>query len=46
MKESEKLAEVLKKVKNRIRALDEIEAHLLDMQDLAMNSIGDNVLDA
>ncbi len=46
MKESEKIAEVLKKVKNRISALDEIEAKLLDIQDLVMKSTEDNVLDA
>ena len=44
MKESEKIAEVLKKVKNRISALDEIEAKLLDIQDLVIKSAEDNVM--
>ena len=45
MKESEKIAEVLKKVKNRISAFDEIESHLLNMQDLVTKSTKDNLLD-
>ncbi len=46
MTEFEKLAELIEKVKNRSRALDEIEAHLLEIQDLVMKSTEDNVLDA
>ena len=46
MTESEKLTELIEKVKNRSRALDEIEAHLLEIQDLVMKSTEDNVLDA
>ena len=46
MTEIEKLAELIEKVKNRSRALDEIEAHLLEIQDLVMKSTEDNVLDA
>lgn len=46
MTEFEKLAELIEKVKNRSRALDEIEAHLLEIQDLVIKSAEDNVLDA
>ena len=46
MTEFEKLTELIEKVKNRSRALDEIEAHLLEIQDLVMKSTEDNVLDA
>ena len=46
MTEFEKLAELIEKVKNRSRALDEIEAHLLEIQDLVMKSTEDNLLDA
>ena len=45
MTEFEKLAELIEKVKNRIRALDEIESHLLDMQDLVTKSTEDDLLD-
>ena len=46
MTEFEKLTELIEKVKNRSRALDEIESHLLEIQDLVMKSTEDNVLDA
>ena len=45
MTEREKLMELIEKVKNRIRALDEIESHLLDMQDLVTKSTEDDLLD-
>ena len=45
MTEREKLMELIEKVKNRIRALDEIESHMLDMQDLVTKSTEDDLLD-
>lgn len=45
MTEREKLMELIEKVKNRIRALDEIKSHLLDMQDLVTKSTEDVLLD-
>ena len=45
MTEREKLMELIEKVKTRIRALDEIESHLLYMQDLVTKSTEDDLLD-
>ena len=44
MTEFEKLMELIEKVKYRIQALDEIEAHLFEIQDLVIKSAEDNVM--
>lgn len=45
MTEFEKLMELIEKIKYRIQALDEIEAHLFEIQDLVIKSAEDNVMD-